>query len=153
MQMQAEIPSGAWPLEQLPSRLSAIGRKLRDGQAMRKLAATMAITVVMCVGTFNLSAYLLRRHRESVLRSDLSLLRATIREYTADEHHAPHRLMDLVEQGYMLEMPPDPFTGKPDWDPDFAEIPESIDREHFGIVDVHSRSTDRGRDGSAYCQW
>ena len=153
MQMQAEIPSGAWPLEQLPSQLSSMGRKLRDGRVMRKLAVTLAVTLVMSLATVNASAYLLKRHRESVLRSDLMVLRATIREYTADEHHAPHRLMDLVEQGYMLEMPPDPFTGKPDWDPDFAVVPDSIDREHFGIVDVHSHSTDRSRDGSAYCQW
>ena len=153
MQMQAEIPSGAWPLEQVPSRLAAAGRKLRDPETLRKLAITFALTVVLCVSAVYASAYLQRRHRESVLRSDLALLRATIREYTADEHHAPHRLMDLVEQGYMIEMPRDPFTDKPDWDPDFAVVPDSIDREHFGIVDIHSRSTDRGRDGSAYCLW
>ncbi|HVP44321.1 MAG TPA: hypothetical protein VMS96_12880 [Terriglobales bacterium] len=153
MQIQAEIPSGAWPLEHVPSRLSAIGHKLRDRQVLRKLAVTVAFTIVVWVSVVSASAYLLRRHRESVLRQDLGLLRATIREYTAIEHHAPHRLMDLVEQGYMIEMPMDPFTKKADWDPDFAQVPESIDREHFGIVDVHSRSTERGRDGSAYCQW
>ncbi|MBZ5646258.1 MAG: general secretion pathway protein GspG [Acidobacteriia bacterium] len=107
----------------------------------------------MCAGTVEASGYLLRRHREAVLRNDLALLRATIREYTADEHHAPHRLMDMVEQGYMIEIPVDPITEKADWDPDFADVPESIDRGHFGIVDVHSKSTERGRDGRAYCQW
>ena len=153
MQMQAEIPSGTWPLEHFPSQMAALGRKLRDGRFVRKLAITLAVTAAVLWGTVNLSGYLLRRHREDVLRMDLTVLRATIKEYTADEHHAPHRLMDLVEQGYMIEMPPDPFTGKPDWDPDFAAVPDSIDREHFGIVDVHSHSTERGRNGSAYCQW
>ena len=153
MQMQAEIPSGSWPLEQLPSRISGVGRKLRDQRVLRKLAVTLAVTALTVLLTVNLSGYLLRRHREDMLRQDLTVLRATIHEYTADEHHAPHRLMDLVEQGYMIEMPLDPFTGKPDWDPDFAVVPESIDREHFGIVDVHSRSTDRARNGTAYCQW
>ena len=153
MQMQAEIPSGTWPLEQFPSQMAAMGRKLRDGQFLRKLATTLALTAAVCVGAANVGSYLVRRHREDVLRQNLVVLRATIKEYTADEHHAPHRLMDLVEQGYMIEMPADPFTGKPDWDPDFAVVPDSIDREHFGIVDVHSHSTERSRKGSAYCQW
>ena len=153
MQMQAEIPSGAWPLEHVPSQLAAAGRKLHDRDFLKKLVVAVAVTLVLSWVTMNGSAYLLRRHREAVLHSNLSLLRATIREYAADEHHAPHRLMDLVEQGYMIEMPVDPFTEKADWDPDFAVVPESIDREHFGIVDVHSHATDRGRDGKAYCQW
>ena len=153
MQMQAEIPSGAWPLEQLPAQVSGLGRKLRDVRFLRKLALTLAVSALTLFGVVRLSEYVLLRQHESVLRGDLTLLRSTIREYTADEHHAPHRLMDLVEQGYMLELPPDPFTGKPDWDPDFAVVPDSIDREHFGIVDVHSHSTERGRDGKAYCQW
>jgi general secretion pathway protein G len=153
MQMQAEIPSGSWPLEQMPSQLAAIGRKLRDREFLFRLAVTTAILSALAVGATNASAYLVRRHRETVLHQDLTLLRATIREYTADEHHAPHRLMDLVEQGYMVEMPADPFTGKPDWDPDFAVVPDTIDREHFGIVNVHSHATDRGRDGTAYCLW
>jgi hypothetical protein len=153
MQMQAEIPSGAWPLEAVPARLARLGRKLRDRQVQRKLALALAMAIVLYATVASASSYLVRRHREAVLRSNLALLRATIKEYTADEHHAPHRLMDLVEQGYMIEMPRDPFTDKPDWDPDFAVVPDSIDREHFGIVDVHSHSTERGRDGTAYCQW
>lgn len=153
MQMQAEIPTGSWPLEHMPSKLAAMARKLRDPEVLRRLAITVGVIVVVLAGTIDGSAYLLRRHRESVLRDNLAFLRGTIREYTKDEHHAPHRLMDLVEAGYVTELPPDPFTGAADWDSDFATIPESVDREHFGIVDVHSRSTQRGRDGRAYCQW
>lgn len=153
MQMQAEIPSGSWPLEQLPSQLAALGNKLRERDFLLRLAIAVALSVVVGLGTVNASEYLMQRHHETVLRNDLALLRGTIREYTKDEHHAPHRLMDLVEQGYLVEMPADPFTGKPDWDPDFAIVPDSVDREHFGIVDVHSHSTQRGRNGTAYCLW
>ena len=153
MQMQAEIPSGTWPLEDAVTRAATMARKLRDLQALRKLAITAAVTVAILVGAVDASAYLLQRHRETVLRSKLVFMRSMIQEYTKDEHHAPHRLMDLVEAGYITELPADPFTGAADWDPDFANVPESVDREHFGIVDVHSRSTQRGRDGRAYCQW
>ena len=153
MQMQAEIPSGSWPLEDAVTRAATVARKLRDPEALRKLAITVGVIAAVLIGTVDASAYLLRRHREAVLNQDLVFMRSMIREYTKDEHHAPHRLMDLVEGGYITELPVDPFTGVADWDPDFANVPESVDREHFGIVDLHSRSTQRGRDGRAYCQW
>ncbi len=153
MHMQAEIPSGSWPLEGAVTRAASFGRKLRDPEMLRRLAITVGVMAAVLVGTMDASGYLLRRHREAVLSENLAFMRSMIREYTKDEHHAPHRLMDLVEAGYITELPADPFTGVADWDPDFANVPESVDREHFGIVDVHSRSTQRGRDGRAYCQW
>ncbi len=153
MQMQAEIPSGSWPLEHAAELAASVAAKLRDWNMLRRLAITIGVAAAVLVGTVDASVYLLRRHREAVLADNLAFMRSMIREYTKDEHHAPHRLMDLVEGGYITELPPDPFTGVADWDPDFANVPESVDREHFGIVDLHSRSTQRGRDGRAYCQW
>jgi len=153
MQLHGELPSGAWPLENVPPRVAEVARRLHQPETLRKVAITLAVTIAVCFSAVEGSAYLVLRHRESVLRGNLAFMRSTIREYTKDEHHAPHRLMDLVQGGYLTELPADPFTGLADWDPDFANIPESIDREHFGIVDVHSRSTQRGRDGKAYCQW
>ncbi len=153
MQLQAEIPSGTWPLEPAPPGVAELGRRLRARLPWRKMVIAVVLSLTVSVGTVQASGYLMQRHREKALGDNLALLRAIIHEYTADEHHAPHRLMDLVEQGYMIELPVDPFTDKADWDPDFADVPDSIDREHFGIVDVHSRSTERGRDGRAYCQW
>ncbi len=140
-------------MEEASYRLVVGAQELRKRVPWRKVVIAAALTIIVGVGTMQASGRLMQRHRERVLGDNLTVLRATIREYTADEHHAPHRLMDLVEQGYMIELPVDPFTEKADWDPDFADVPESIDREHFGIVDVHSRSTQRGRDGRAYCQW
>ena len=140
-------------MEEASYRLVVGAQELRHRVPWRTVVIAAALTMLVSAGTVQVSERLMQRHRESVLRDNLVLLRATIREYTADEHHAPHRLLDLVEQGYMIELPADPFTEKADWDPDFADVPDSIDREHFGIVDVHSRSTERGRDGRAYCQW
>jgi general secretion pathway protein G len=120
---------------------------------LRKIAMVLGIVAFVTLIGVQVASALMLRHREHVLRDNLTVLRATIREYSQDEHHAPHRLMDLVEKGYLIQLPPDPFTEQADWDPAFAEVPDSIDREHFGIVDVHSRSTDRGRNGVAYCLW
>ncbi len=151
MQLQGEIPSGTWSFE-LPS-CRAILKSWREKVNVRKIAIALAVTLLACTTVVELSAYAWQRHRERVLREDLALLRSTIADYSRIEHHAPHRLDDLVRDGYLIELPPDPFTEKVDWDPDFAEVPESIDREHFGIVNVHSRSTQRARNGRAYCEW
>jgi len=140
-------------MEEASYRLVMGAQELRKRVPWRKVVIAAALTIIVGVGTVQASGRLMQRHREKVLRDNLALLRATIREYTADEHHAPHRLMDMVEQGYIIELPVDPFTEKAGWDPDFADVPDSIDREHFGIVEVHSRSTARGRDGRAYCEW
>ena len=51
------------------------------------------------------------RAQEAELRRDLQLLRALIALYTVDRHSPPGRLKDLVEEGYLPEVPPDPITG------------------------------------------
>jgi general secretion pathway protein G len=136
-----------------PDKVPAMMHWLRIRLWLRKIATVLAVVTVVTVIGVEVASAMMLRHREHVLRDNLTVLRATIREYSQDEHHAPHRLMDLVEKGYLLQLPPDPFTEQADWDPDFADVPDSIDREHFGIVDVHSRSTQRGRNGVAYCLW
>src|SRR5882724_4601731 len=50
------------------------------------------------------------RARESVLRDDLFTMRSVIDEYTLDRQEAPASLQDLVDHGYLRQIPPDPFT-------------------------------------------
>ena len=136
-----------------PDSVAARMLWLRIKLRLRKMAIVLGVVAFVTVLGVEVASALMLRHREHMLRDNLSVLRSTIREFSQDEHHAPHRLMDLVEKGYLMQLPVDPFTEHADWDPSFADVPESIDREHFGIVDVHSRSTERGRNGVAYCLW
>jgi general secretion pathway protein G len=111
----------------------------------------IAILVAIAVPNYNQS---LLRAKESVLRQDLFQLRSLISQYTLDKQKAPQALDDLVQAGYIKQIPNDPTTGKPDWTVDQEENtimdPSQTDT---GINDVHSSSTGMGTDGTAYNTW
>jgi general secretion pathway protein G len=111
----------------------------------------IAILVAIAVPNYNQS---LLRAKESVLRQDLFQLRSLISQYTLDKQKAPQSLDDLVQAGYIKQIPNDPTTGKPDWTVDQEENtvldPSQTDT---GINDVHSSSTGVGTDGTAYNTW
>jgi general secretion pathway protein G len=111
----------------------------------------IAILVAIAVPNYNQS---LLRAKESVLRQDLFQLRSLISQYTLDKQKAPQSLDDLVQAGYIKQIPNDPTTGKPDWTVDQEENtvldPSQTDT---GIDDVHSSSAGVGSDGTAYNTW
>ena len=111
----------------------------------------IAILLAIAVPNYNQS---LLRAKESVLRQDLFQLRSLISQYTLDKQKAPQALDDLVQAGYIKQIPNDPTTGKPDWTVDQEENtimdPSQTDT---GINDVHSSSTGMGTDGTAYNTW
>ena len=111
----------------------------------------IAILVAIAVPNYTQS---LLRAKESVLRQDLFQLRSLISQYTLDKQKAPQSLDDLVQAGYIKQIPNDPTTGKPDWTVDQEENtvldPSQTDT---GIDDVHSSSTGMGTDGTAYNTW
>src|ERR1700678_2762305 len=48
--------------------------------------------------------------QESVLKEDLSVMRAAIDSYTMDKQKGPNSLDDLVTEGYLRVIPNDPMT-------------------------------------------
>ncbi|HEV7219606.1 MAG TPA: prepilin-type N-terminal cleavage/methylation domain-containing protein, partial [Terriglobales bacterium] len=48
--------------------------------------------------------------RESVLRQNLFTLRSVISQYTLDKEKAPQSLDDVVQAGYIKQIPNDPMT-------------------------------------------
>ena len=92
--------------------------------------------------------------RESVLRQNLFTLRSVISQYTLDKQKAPQALDDLVQAGYMKQIPNDPMTSKPDWTPEQEDSTiMSADQQDSGIDDVHSASDAISSDGTAYNTW
>ena len=93
------------------------------------------------------------RAREAVLRNDLFELRKLISQYTLDKQKGPQSLDDLVQAGYLKELPRDPMTHEANWEPHQEEVLLSIDQQDVGIDDVHSASNATSGDGSAYSTW
>jgi general secretion pathway protein G len=103
-----------------------------------------------------------RRAREAVLKTDLQTFRKLIDEYHGDKGYYPATLQDLVDDGYLRSLPPDPFTGststwvveREEQDPDNPPVAtEASPSGQPGIIDVHSGSDARALDGSKYSSW
>jgi general secretion pathway protein G len=92
--------------------------------------------------------------KEAVLKEDLHVLRNAIDSYTMDKQKAPQSLDDLVQSGYLREIPKDPMTHSTEtWVTTTDDTLESIDQSEPGINDVHSSSQELGLDGQMYSTW
>ena len=96
----------------------------------------------------------IRRAKEAVLRDDLFTLRSSIDQFTLDKQRAPQSLDDLVQAGYLREVPLDPMTNTRDtWVVVNEDYLQSIDQTQPGITDVHSGSELSALDGTPYASW
>jgi general secretion pathway protein G len=96
----------------------------------------------------------IQRAKEAVLKEDLHTMRDAIDSYTMDKQKAPQSLDDLVQNGYLREIPKDPMTDSKDsWVTDTGDAMFSIDQTEPGIDDIHSGSDETGSDGQPYSSW
>jgi len=92
--------------------------------------------------------------QETALRDDLYTLRSVIDQYTLDKQKAPQSLQDLVDAGYLKQLPVDPFTkSRETWVPITDDSLMSPDQTQPGIMDVHSGSDQTSSEGTAYSTW
>jgi general secretion pathway protein G len=97
-----------------------------------------------------------KRARESVLRQDLFTMRSVISQYTLDKQKMPQSSDDLVQAGYLKQIPIDPMTGQANWawhNADEGTILSPDEQDEGGIDDVFSASDDIGTDGVPYSQY
>jgi general secretion pathway protein G len=64
----------------------------------------------------------------------------------------PQSLEELASDGYMREVPIDPFTGQKDWAIASGDDPNSLEGE-TGMIDVHSTSAEMSTEGTPYSEW
>jgi general secretion pathway protein G len=134
---------------------------MRPGRAKHEAGFTLlelmiVMAVILILTAIAVPAYqgAVRQAREAVLREDLHTIRSAIDSYTADKQKAPQSLDDLVQEGYLREIPMDPMTHSKDtWTTDTGDTLHSLDQTDPGIDDVHSGSQDTGTDGEAYSTW
>ncbi len=93
-------------------------------------------------------------HARPCCKEDLHTFRAAIDSYTYDKQKAPQSLDELVQAGYLREIPKDPFTHRTDtWMPSQGSTLTSIDETQGGIDDVHSGSQEVSTEGTTYNTW
>ena len=116
----------------------------------------IVISLILILVSISIPAYnqSILRAKESVLKQDLFQLRSLISQYTLDKQKAPQSLDDLVQAGYIKQIPVDPMTGSNStWTVDQEDSLMSVDQQDPGISDVHSGAAQMSSDGTAYNSW
>src|SRR5579884_1860788 len=118
----------------LPTR-----KRSRLGFTLIELMVVISIILILISVAIPLYNQAILRARESVLRQNLFTLRSVIDQYSMDKQKAPQSLDDLVQAGYLKQIPIDPITNSRDtWQTDQEDVLLSVDQTQPGIIDVHS---------------
>jgi general secretion pathway protein G len=130
----------------------ALGR--RRGFTFVELMVVITIIVIIISMAIPKYTQVLLHAKESVLKNNLFTLRTVIDNYSYDKGKAPQSLQDLVNEGYLIKLPVDPFTGtNQSWRTIMEEPGQSVSQSEPGIFDVRSGSDKASPDGTSYSEW
>jgi general secretion pathway protein G len=146
----ARIPRGNASVRSLAR---GVRRKRVRGFTLLELMIVISIIMILMAIAVPMYNQSIVQARESVLRSNLSTLRSVISQYTLDKQKAPQGLDDLVQAGYLRQIPVDPMTRETNWEVVQEDVMLAVDQQDPGITDVHSASSATASDGTAYSTW
>src|ERR1041385_731498 len=128
-------------------RSTVTGKAKMAGFTLLELMIVISIIIVLAAITLPQYQKTIMHTREAVLKEDLRSMRMLIDQFAADKGRLPQSLDELVSDGYMREVPQDPFTGQKDWAITTGEDPNSLQGE-TGMTDVHSASAEVSSEGT-----
>ncbi len=138
----------------MSERPSCVTERPERGFTLIELMVVISLIVILAsmglVGYHNSVV----RAREATLHEDLTRLRSALDQYYADKGAWPPDLASLVTDGYIRELPKDPFTGTAEsWVPVQADLDPSNPTADPGVMNVKSGTDQTALDGSKYADW
>lgn len=125
-----------------------------SGFTLIELMVVMALISVLAGMGVVLYRNSITSSREAVLKTDLFRMRDAIDQYYADKGKYPADLQALVTDGYLRDIPLDPFTDSRDsWQTIPAEPDPANPTAEVGIYDVKSGAEGTAIDGTKYNEW
>jgi general secretion pathway protein G len=112
------------------------------------VVAIIGILITLAQPSFNRAV---TAAKEATLKENLFILRDVIDQFYADNTKYPESLAQLVEKGYIRQVPKDPVTGSADG---WVTVPATDEQgQQVGVYDVKSGSEGTASDGSRYSDW
>ncbi len=114
---------------------------------------TLIELLIVVLAGIGLSTYAtsVNRAKEAVLRENLFRLRDSIDQFYADKGTYPPDLTSLVTEGYMRQIPKDPFTESAEtWQIVMSEPDPASPSAVPGVYDVKSGAEGVSLDGTPY---
>jgi general secretion pathway protein G len=134
--------------------MTSIGNRRDRGFTLIEMMIVISLILILVSISIPVYNQSILRAKESVLKQDLFQMRSLISQYTLDKQKAPTSLDDLVQAGYIKQIPTDPMTGSnSSWTVDQEDSLMSVDQQDPGISDVHSGASQVSSDGTAYSTW
>jgi general secretion pathway protein G len=123
------------------------------GFTLVEMMVVISILLILLSVAMPIYSHSVTRQREETLRQNLETLNKVIVQYTLDKKKAPKSLSDLVQAGYLKEIPED-ITGRNDtWETEEGDTIMAPEQTETGISGVHSGSNQVASDGTAYSSW
>jgi general secretion pathway protein G len=133
-----------------------IGKGHLDQRGFTLIELLIVVTLIVVLAGIGLSTYSLsvNRAKEAVLRENLRIMRDSIDQHYADKGAYPPDITALVTEGYMRQIPKDPFTESSDtWQIVMSEPDPGNPNAAPGVYDVKSGAEGTSIDGTPYSEF
>ena len=127
-----------------------------DPRGFTMIELLIVLTLVVILASLGMVQYRnsVTRAQEAVLKENLFRMRDAMDQFYADKNKWPGDLSELVSEGYIREIPEDPFTkSKDSWRTEQAEPDANNPASSVGVDNVFSGSEGTALDGTRYADW